>query len=106
MEPISYLEQRVAEMQAQLRVIKQKIDEATTEQTVAEADLEGFQRALEAERRLRGIAPKDQPPQIISTSPMAAGADNKAEFARQFIRNKPNGVTPRANIRCLCGGWN
>jgi hypothetical protein len=97
---ITYLQRRVEDTRQALDAINIQIQKANADRLVLMADLDGYERTLGAEMRLQGIAPVALPAPPPSGPPAGNGTGkheetNKAEFARQLIRDNPNGLWPR-----------
>jgi hypothetical protein len=99
---ITYLEGRVQETKRTLQSVTERIQKANVERETLIADLEGYERTLSAEKRIRGVEAEPlQSEAIHSSNGSRAGLPevNKADFARQFIRDHPGGVLPRDIMR-------
>jgi len=104
MDVISHLEQRVDEAKRDLQDAHDKVQEWMLKKEMLGAELQGYERALAAEKRRQGrVDVADAPRAVsISLSDSIAVADsatveiqNKAEFARKFIRGRGDvGATP------------
>jgi hypothetical protein len=103
---INYLEQRVEHTKLALQAITEQIQKASAEREVLMADLAGYERTLSAERRIHGIDTGTPEAEVVrhngagkSWTQITTEAVNKADFARQFVRDNPNGLLPRDILR-------
>jgi hypothetical protein len=102
---INYLQQRLEHTKQALQVVNERIQKAAVERDMLTADLEGYERTLAAELRLHGIDAGDGQPEAVRPNGAIGNGTgehaeiNKAEFARCFFRDNPNGLLPRDILR-------
>lgn len=98
-EIINYLQHRVEEAKSDLQGAVERMQQAVSDQEMFRNELQGYERALAAEMRRQGMPAASPAVQDeLTLTDDDAKADlvvNKAEFARQFIRDRADtGVTP------------
>jgi len=101
---IAHLQRRVEDAKRDLDAVNAQIQKANADRLMLMADLEGFERTLSAEMRIQGVSPVASLDSTANGTPakngtVAHGEVNKAEFARQFIRDNPTGLLPRDIFR-------
>lgn len=98
-EIIEVLEQRVEATKTALDDVLCRLQQMENERDKLRADLEGYQRALAAEKRLQGLV-EVQDEFSPSDDGMGEPAPKKAAFARDFIqKHSATGVTPHTLFR-------
>jgi hypothetical protein len=95
---INYLQHRVEEARRDLQGAQERMRQAIADQDMLTAELRGYEQALAAEMRRQGMAPiavASQDQLTLTDVVQEETGVNKAEFARNFIRDHADtGVTP------------
>ena len=99
---IAYLQNRIDDTRKRLQHVTDQIQRATTEREMLIGDLQGYERALAAETRSDSatvtdtpVRPTTQPNGAVHLDEPQEYTENKAEFARQFVRSHAQyGSTP------------
>lgn len=104
---LELLEQRIQETRRALDGAHRRVQAAIEERDAMASDLQGYERALVAEKRRQGVSVDRTPPaevrvelrdslsQSDGVMTIEGGSVNKAEFVRQFVRDHAaTGVTP------------